>query len=51
MRLCGRAKLILRVLYPKQGRQYTYNVTLTGVRATIVSVEKQLSVDILSVCV
>jgi len=34
----------------KQERQYSYNVTLRRVRATIVAVEKQYVLHILSVC-
>jgi hypothetical protein len=35
----------------KQYRQYTYNLTMSRVRATIVAVGKQLILHILSVCV
>ena len=34
----------------KQDRQRTYNVTMRRVRATIVAVEKQYVLQILSVC-
>jgi len=35
----------------KQDRQYTYNVTLRRPHATIVAMEEQCVLDILSVCV
>jgi hypothetical protein len=34
----------------EQDRQYTYNVTFRHVRVTIVAMEKQLLIHILSVC-
>jgi hypothetical protein len=40
----------LESIYRKQDRHCTYNVTLRRVRATIVAVEKQYVLQIVSVC-
>jgi hypothetical protein len=42
--------LAVRVLNFKQDSQYTYNVTLRHVRLTVVVVEKQYVLHIVSVC-
>jgi hypothetical protein len=49
--LCIIAKYVQRVRRQvSQDRQRTYNVTLRPVRATIVVVEKQLVLHVVSVC-